>query len=303
VEFAATSAREEQNRRTRERESDASCESCVTRRRFLRLPASLPFSFLLFDLGSEGSVTANGIDTWLVALEERHLADLTASEVARALRALSSCYVERRAKLPAGGALDSAGKRAAFALFYGPIHFLVTRAVVGAIPDAATIDAVLDLGCGTGAAGAAWALARDGTAIAGIDRHPWAIGEANWTYRCLGLRGRATQGTVDRAPIRGRRGLGILAAYCVNELTEPSREMLLSKLLDAHRKGSRVLVIEPIARRLTSWWSGWEKTFTYAGGRVDEWRFPADLPDRQRQLARAAGLQPKELTARSLWVA
>lgn len=241
------------------------------------------------------------VDTWLAALEERHLADLTPAEVARALRALSSCYVERRAKLPAGGALDSAGKRAAFALFYGPLHFFVTRAIVGAIPDAAAIDDVLDLGCGTGAAGAAWALARDRVAIAGIDRHPWAIAEANWTYRCLGLRGRAAQGTLDRAAVRGGRGRGVLAAYSVNELAGPSRELLLSKLLDARRKGSRVLVIEPIARRATSWWSGWEKAFAAAGGRADQWRFPAELPERQRQLARAAGLQPKELTARSLW--
>jgi hypothetical protein len=35
----------------------------------------------------------------LGALESRHLANFTRSEVARALRALSSCYVERRTKL------------------------------------------------------------------------------------------------------------------------------------------------------------------------------------------------------------
>ncbi|MBA3888795.1 MAG: hypothetical protein H0X67_24180, partial [Acidobacteria bacterium] len=58
---------------------------------------------------------------WLEALEGRHLSDLTPAEVARALRALSSCYVERRSKLARGGALDSAGKRAAFALFYAPL--------------------------------------------------------------------------------------------------------------------------------------------------------------------------------------
>ena len=65
------------------------------------------------------------VDIWLAALEDRHLAKLTASEVARALRALSSCYVERRTKLTSGAALDSAGKRAACALFYGPLHFLI----------------------------------------------------------------------------------------------------------------------------------------------------------------------------------
>ena len=75
---------------------------------------------------------------WLEALERRHLADLTTSEVARALRALSSCYVERRAKLARGGALDGAGKRAAFALFYAPLHFLVVREIVRAIDSASS---------------------------------------------------------------------------------------------------------------------------------------------------------------------
>ena len=42
---------------------------------------------------------------WLEALERRHLADLTVSEVSRALRALSSCYVERRDKLVVGRAV------------------------------------------------------------------------------------------------------------------------------------------------------------------------------------------------------
>ena len=73
-------------------------------------------------------------EAWLEALDRRHLADFTLSEVARALRALSSCYVERRTKLATGGALSSAGKRSAFALFYAPLHFLVTREIVTALP-------------------------------------------------------------------------------------------------------------------------------------------------------------------------
>lgn len=222
--------------------------------------------------------------------------------MARALRALSSCYVERRGKLAQGGALDSAGKRAAFALFYGPLHFFVTREIVRAIEGAALVARILDLGCGTGAAGAAWALERGRCTINGVDRNPWAAAEANWTYRSLGLTGHASQGTIDRAPIRGRRGEAILAAYAVNELPDTSRDALLSRLLDASVRGSRVLVIEPIARRLTTWWTHWERAFADAGGRADEWRFPAELPQRQQQLARAAGLRPRELTARSLWL-
>src|SRR6476620_9091639 len=105
----------------------------------------------------DGRVTA-----WLQALEQRHLANLTPSEAARALRALSSCYVERRVKLSRGGALDSVGKRAAFALFYGPMHFLVMREILAALPGAGRVRQLVDLGCGTGAAGAAWALAAIG---------------------------------------------------------------------------------------------------------------------------------------------
>ena len=67
------------------------------------------------------------VDSWLAALEERHLANLTRPELTRALRALSSCYVERREKLTSGAALEGAGKRAAFALFYGPLHFLTVH--------------------------------------------------------------------------------------------------------------------------------------------------------------------------------
>ena len=239
--------------------------------------------------------------TWLGALEKRHLANLRPSEVSRALRSLSSYYVERRAKLAQGAALNTAGKRAAFALFYGPLHFLVTREIVTAIERARYVAQLLDLGCGSGAAGAAWALTSGRCTINGIDKHPWAIDEANWTYRQCGLTGYAGQGDVARAPIRGRKGHGILAAYSVNELDDETRSSLLDRLMEAKENGSHVLVIEPIAKRAITWWAEWDERFRHAGGRGDDWRFRIQMPERQRLLGRAAGLDPKELTARSLW--
>jgi hypothetical protein len=239
---------------------------------------------------------------WLDALETRHLANLTSSEAARALRALSSCYVERRARLAAGGALDSAGKRAAFALFYAPLHFLVTREVVRAVGAAAGIVALTDLGCGTGAAGAAWALECATCDVLGADRNAWAIAEAQWTYRLLGVTGRAVKADVDGIRLPAGEGRGILAAYAINELPEPVRDALLPRLLDAHRHGARILIVEPIARRMAGWWTGWARAFEAAGGTPGEWRFNVPLPERQRQLGRAAGLDPRELTARSLWL-
>ena len=243
---------------------------------------------------------ADVVDHWLAALEQRHLASLTTTEVARALRALSSCYVERRARLASGAALDSAGKRAAFALFYGPLHFLIVREIVRALgSEVGAVREIADLGCGTGTAGAAWAL-QCGARVTGTDRHPWAVEEANRTYRDLGVSGRARQGDLTRARIHGREGHGILAAYSINELSDQSRETLRQTLFGAKASGARVLIVEPIARRLTPWWSGWESAFANAGGRVDEWRFSSNLPTCQKRIAQAAGLDPRELTARTL---
>jgi hypothetical protein len=239
---------------------------------------------------------------WVAALDKRHLADLTLPEVGRALTALSSCYVERRARLAEGAALEGAGKRAAFALFYAPLHFQTTAHIVRELA-AGEISEILDLGCGTGAAGAAWALGTAGPArISGFDRSAWAVAEANWSYQQLGVRGRATRQDLTRVQFRPRQGLGILAAYAINELPDPARAALLPRLLDAGRRGAAVLVVEPIARRLAPWFSAWESAFTAAGGRTDEWRLASSLPPRQRQLAKSAGLNPQELTARTLFL-
>jgi hypothetical protein len=98
--------------------------------------------------------------SWIATLEAKHLAVLTFPEVSRALRALSSAYVERRQKLAEGAALSGAGKRAAFALFYGPLHYLLVAHIVQQLPAAtANMATLVDLGCGTGAG----ALCRPGT--------------------------------------------------------------------------------------------------------------------------------------------
>src|SRR4051794_28883498 len=155
-------------------------------------------------------------DQWLRELEARHLADLRVPEVTRALRALSSAYVERRHKVSSGATLDSAGKRAAFALFYSPLHFLATFHVVHALgaTDGA-LHSIVDLGCGTGAAGAAWAIAAGAApVVVGIDRHPWAVGEARWTYRQLQVNGQARQGDLTRAAIPPA-GSAVVAAYAL----------------------------------------------------------------------------------------
>jgi hypothetical protein len=248
------------------------------------------------------------VDSWLAALDHRHLADLSSSEVTRALRALSSCYVERREKLAGGGALDGAGKRAAFALFYGPQHFFIAREVLRAVKaeagpaESRTFNRVIDLGCGTGTAGAAVALEAAVARIDGFDLNPWAVHEANWTYRTLGLRGKARIANITKTKIRFPAGSLVLAAYTVNELQAEARTPLLEQLKAAHAHGSAVLVIEPIGRRINVWWDRWAEALIAAGGRQNDWRFRMTLPPRQRSLAKAAGLNVEEQTARSLYL-
>jgi hypothetical protein len=249
------------------------------------------------------SITPDIFADWLSALEARHLADLRVQEVTRALRALSSAYVERRHKVARGSTLDSHGKRAAFALFYAPLHFIATYHAVHALGAAAPAPSrIVDIGCGTGAAGAAWAIASGGApSVVGIDRHPWAIEELRWTYRTLGVRGHAHQGDATRLP-RLEPGSAAIAAYVLNELPDAARQRVERSLLTAAGTGVRVLILEPIARTITPWWEATAERVMAAGGRADEWRLDVDLPHRVKQLADAAGLNQRELKFKSLFV-
>ena len=220
-----------------------------------------------------------------------------------ALRALSSAYVQRRQKLSAGAALDSAGKRAAFALFYGPLHLLTIARVIESIGQRAPAPTeIIDLGCGTGVAGAAWALCAGGAPrVTGVDRHPWAVDESRWTYRELGLRGKARVNDLTRPP-RLAPTAAVIAAYTLNEIADERRRAVELHLLAAASRGTRVLIIEPIARAISPWWDETAARVVALGGRADEWRFTADLPPLLRLLDKAAGLHHEDLTARSLFI-
>jgi Methyltransferase domain len=243
-----------------------------------------------------------GFAEWMSFLERRHLADLTFQEVSRALRALSSTYVERRGRLREGAALTGAGKRAAFALFYAPLHFLLIRHIVTSVPELGRIDtALVDLGCGIGASGAAWGSACDSEAVVhGIDRHPWAVDEARETYRIFGLRGRVRVEDLARITLPERSA--VVAAFAVNELNAAIRDRLLPRLLSHAEHGGRVLVVEPLAGFVAPWWPTWERAFQSSGGRANEWRARVPLPAIVEKLDKAAGLNHRELTGRSLWL-
>jgi hypothetical protein len=254
------------------------------------------------------------LDAFVAALLERHVAPMRRAEFLKALRALSARYVERRASLPDRSPLDTPGKRAAFAAYYAPLHYLTVTGILrglGSAPRAArpAITRILDLGCGTGVAGAAWASALGRRPdVHGVDRSGWALGEAAWTYRALGLTGRASRAdlvaTAPRLAARAERetaaDAGVVLAWSANELTDAARQVLLPRLLDLARRGAAVLVVEPISHRAVPWFETWTASFVEACGRVDEWRLDEPRPPALSALARDAGLSADALLARSL---
>jgi SAM-dependent methyltransferase len=238
---------------------------------------------------------------WVGSLEARHLADLRVPEVTRALRALSSAYVGRRHKMTGRTALDGAGKRAGFALFYGPLHYLTIHHVIRALGLSKSPTSILDLGCGTGAAGAAYATAGNEPppAVIGIDRIPWAVDEARWTYHQFGLTGSARLSDLARVPPISKTS-AVVAGYALNELSDAIRRKVEDALIAAGKTGAQILVAEPIARGVAPWWDDAAARIVEAGGRADEWRFPVELPPLLRLFDRATGLRHHVLTARTL---
>ncbi len=236
---------------------------------------------------------------WLDALRARELERLTFREIRKGVVALSRIYVEERSRLGTA-VFDGAGKRAAFASFYTPLHFLLVRAIVLELgAESPPPGTVHDLGCGLGAAGAAWALAAEPSPfVVGVERQKWVAQEARRSLDTLSLEGRILNKSIEQAP-NAKSGDAVVAAFAVNELGDDARNTLLGRLRKS--RGVSVLIVEPIARRVHPWWTPWRAAFEERGGRADEWRFPVELPDWLAELDHASGLDHRELTGKSLF--
>jgi hypothetical protein len=266
-------------------------------------------------------------DRFVDALLERHAAPMRRPEFLKAIRALSARYVERRSALTGRSPLDSDGKRAAFAAYYAPLHYLTVRAILGRLgAPHRSIARVVDLGCGTGVCGAAWCQSgvrpgsdggqtgvRPGSdpgltpAVLGIDQSGWSVTEAAWTYGALGISGRATRGDLVRAAesliARNERLLshtGVILGWSGNELDDLGRSRLRAALVELGRAGASILVVEPVSRRAAPWFDDWADAITKAGGRRDDWSFDEPRPRALSRLDRDAGFDRTALTARSL---
>lgn len=244
------------------------------------------------------------IENLFTELQERYSRDLTFQEIRRGLQALSQVYTAKRNKLQTQGVWDGAGKRAAFALYYGSIHFVLFSEIARSLgPNLQHIKAVLDLGCGTGVGALAWAAhVPQSIQVTAVDEANWAVGEARWLMERWGVAAKVTRQDVLTPRFLGREGL-VFAGFTVNELADAQRQTLCDKLMQAHADGAQVLIVEPIANNVVPWWSHWQKIFADRGGQTREWKIPTrGLPEGLLLLDKAAAFHHRVLSGRSLYL-
>lgn len=243
-------------------------------------------------------------DRWLAATWSRFTPALTFTELRRGVQALSTLYVERRAEgRLAARALEGAAKRAALATYYAALHFLTTHHALRMVGTEELLAArtIVDLGCGTGAVGAALAtLAPEPPTVLGIDRSGWALDEAEHTWQAFGVSGRGRRGELPEAAPRGAPGVALICGWAAGELEPERRDALLHRLVTALRRGSPILVLEPLAGRASPWWSHWAAELAIHGVQDELIRVAIDRPAFIRDMDKAARLDHQVIGARVL---
>jgi hypothetical protein len=243
-------------------------------------------------------------DAWLEDTRRRYQGHLTFSEVRKGVQALSSLYVERRSGGHLGArATAGEGKRAAFACYYAPLHFLTAHHALARLGAGGFrgVRVVHDLGCGTGATGiAAATLLPSRTTCRAVDLSSWALAEAALSARAFGLTLRTRRAALPAAlPRAGPEDL-LALGWVVNELLPDSRERLLRGIEAQLEHGARLLVLEPFALSATPWWPEWSKRLTVHGVEDEALRLPLELPAWIQEMDQACGLDHRELRARAL---
>jgi SAM-dependent methyltransferase len=256
-------------------------------------------------------------EAWIAAAAGRE--PLRFPEIRKGVQALSARYVEgRRAGGVGAGALGGAGLRAAFASFYAPLHFLTTFAAASSLPASlrAGVARVVDLGAGTGAVGAALALAAGGAElpsaggaelptagaeVLALDRSAWALGEARHTFAAFAVRGRTRRAELPAGVPRLLASDLVAAGWLLNEGDASFRARLARLLGQALGAGARVLVIEPLARGVAPWWDDFAAALAPDGAASALVKWAIERPDWIARLDDATGLDHREIGARVLW--
>ena len=250
----------------------------------------------------EGALRVD-FDAWLEATVARHTVDLEFRELRKGAQALSWLYVERRGEVDlAARAVEGRGKRAALASYYAPLHFLAAQHALARIGAArfGAVRRVIDLGCGTGATGAAAARMLDCADVVAIDRSGFALSEARHTYAAFGLLSHTKRAQLPSATPRPAPGEVWVLGWAVNELDDRSRNALGERIVRAIEAGVRLLLLEPLASGVVPWWSEWCAELSPFGVVDLESKARVALPEWISRVDRASGLDHRVIGARVL---
>lgn len=245
----------------------------------------------------------DAFDDWLADVVARHGEQLTFTEIRKGVQALSTLYVERhREGRLAARSVDGLGKRAGLATYYAALHFLTTIHAVEMVGDELAAPArILDLGCGTGAVGAAAALGLGGAApprIVGIDRSGWALDEARKTWESFGLLGQTERTDLPHGMPKPVRGDLVCCGWFLSELGEDERQTMLRRFRSAIRRGVQLLILEPLSTKTSPWWAEWAASLTGGGIRDELVRVAIKRPRFIADMDKAAHLDHQLIGAR-----
>ncbi len=231
--------------------------------------------------------------------------ELSIRDLRRGIQSVSRVYVQERNAGGLGGrATGGAARRAAFACYYAPLHFLTAWHLVqsGILAGSSAPSRIIDLGCGTAAVGSALSLWSGGVArVEGIEALGWAAREARQTFKALGLRGRVRRAQLPSGLPRGAEGDWWVAGWFLNECDETVREGVLDELCAAARKGATVLILEPLAHAAAPWWKDTSARLLAEGWNTGLFKQEVELPDLLERLDQASGLDHSTLGVR--WLA
>ncbi len=241
------------------------------------------------------------VAAWMAAEEAVHLPPLDRTDLRKGIQGLSGLYVHQRADQDlAARAGAGPARRAAFACYFAPLHLLTAVAALerhGAALGTAGRP-VWDLGCGSGAAGAAVSWCTGQGPILGVDRERGWLDAAGRTWRALGLRGRARKGTLPEGMSWPKKGEILCFGWSINELDDEARAEVLKRVQASLRVGGSLVLLEPLSRRISPWWGSWLRALSPLGVVDHDVKARVALPQQLRDLDRAAGLDHQELGAR-----
>lgn len=247
-------------------------------------------------------------DAWLSEARERFMPPLTVTEIRKGVQALSYLYVEKRVTGKAAArVMKGEGKRAALATFFAPLHFLALARGMAEIEregGMGTVTRLHDLGCGSGATGAALAacLPRPPRVI-GTDIAPWVLAQARATYDAFVPDGRAQRGALPSAMPRTVAGDLLVFGWSLNELEDDVLRSVKGRLVSAMRRGTGLLIAEPLSTRITPWWQSWRADFEPLGVKELLVREEIERPEWIALLDQGSGLDHRVVGCRILWKA